>query len=187
MVTPLDAYRLTRHFNRHGRNYEDILDFYNEFCEPTCITDQGFIIYTLKTFGFANDCIFLKDGRCSAYEARPYTCRLYPFSADYNPFKQDFQYDLCTERSHHMAGGRVQVGQWIHENLNSEDKEYLKAEHTATLLVGKLLRQVQQENRSRCLIRLVCILYSGYSLQKPFLPQYNTHLTRLIQALKAEI
>lgn len=187
MVTPLDAYRLTRCFNRHGRNYEDILEFYNEFCEPVCITDHGFMIYTLKTFGFTNDCVFLKGGRCSAYEARPYTCRLYPFSADYNPVKQDFQYYLCTERPHHMSGGRVRVGQWIHENLNSEDKEYLKAEHTAMILVGKLLSQVQQENRSRCLIRLVYILYSGYSLKKPFLPQYNAHLTRLIQALKAEI
>ena len=35
--------------------------------------------YVLKKHPNGTDCVFLKDGKCTAYEARPSQCRSFPF------------------------------------------------------------------------------------------------------------
>lgn len=51
-------------------------DFHQKYCDQT----QG--IWHLKEEKGRPDCLFLKDKRCSVYEARPNQCRTWPFWSD---------------------------------------------------------------------------------------------------------
>ena len=50
------------------------------FTKKYCEQSNGF--YHLKEDGKNPDCFFLKDKRCSIYEARPVQCRTWPFWPD---------------------------------------------------------------------------------------------------------
>lgn len=80
MVESLDAYRLANYLRGCDPNICTIDDVLTRYCEPMPLTQECFPIFMLKTTGPDDSCIFLKDGLCSIYEARPRTCRLYPFS-----------------------------------------------------------------------------------------------------------
>ncbi|HZJ88223.1 MAG TPA: YkgJ family cysteine cluster protein [Sphaerochaeta sp.] len=66
-------------------------DDLTRLCEQTHLTEEAFIstycypvdmgqFYMISLLEQENyDCIFLKGGRCSVYEARPLQCRTYPF------------------------------------------------------------------------------------------------------------
>ena len=80
MVESLDAYRLANYLRGRDPNICTIDDVLTRYCEPMPLTQECFPIFMLKTTGTDDSCIFLKDGLCSIYEARPRTCRIYPFS-----------------------------------------------------------------------------------------------------------
>ena len=75
MLEPLDIYRLSRHLRAQGRQVDGTEDVLAEIAEPVMLT-EAVPIFTLKAVGPEESCIFLKDGRCSVYEARPRACRL---------------------------------------------------------------------------------------------------------------
>ena len=44
------------------------------------VSSRGLFPYVRKMRKLGGRCVFLKDSRCSIYEARPLICRFYPFS-----------------------------------------------------------------------------------------------------------
>ncbi|MCB0392569.1 MAG: YkgJ family cysteine cluster protein [Bdellovibrionales bacterium] len=48
-----------------------------EFTNQYCVFADGY--YHLKTNVDQDECLFLKDNKCSVYEARPTQCRTWPF------------------------------------------------------------------------------------------------------------
>ena len=93
MVESLDAYRLAKYLRSREPNIYTIDEVLSQYCEPTPLTNDCFPIFVLKTTGPDDSCIFLKDGLCSIYEARPRTCRLYPFSVGPGERGRDFEYE----------------------------------------------------------------------------------------------
>lgn len=83
MVESMDAYRLANYLRGCDPNICTIDDVLTRYCEPMPLTQECFPIFMLKTTGPDDSCIFLKDGLCSIYEARPRTCRLYPFAVPF--------------------------------------------------------------------------------------------------------
>lgn len=184
MVTPLDAFYLTRFFSAKGRPYTDILELYTQFCEPIVLTEEGYSIFVLKSKGPEDACIFLEGNRCTVYGAHPYTCRLYPFTVEYGHNGRGFAYFLCTELPHHWTGGRIHVVNWLRDHFTREDKEYIKAETAFIPLLGNAIRSLPEAKRDRLVPLMVYHLYSGYDLNQPFLPQYQAHTKRLLHTIE---
>lgn len=116
MLEPMDAYRLAQYLRDHGEPVAGTEDVLARYAYPAWLADN-FPVFLLNTVGTSDDCDFLKAGRCSVYEARPRVCRLYPFSVAPGERGRDFQYFLCTEKSHHFADGIVKVKDWLSQNF----------------------------------------------------------------------
>lgn len=78
MLEAYDAYRLGRYLRDFGV-VETIEDVYAKYAHPILLSD-GFPVFVLNTEGDDHHCVFLRDGRCSVYDARLRVCRLYPFT-----------------------------------------------------------------------------------------------------------
>lgn len=138
MVESMDAYRLANYLRGCDPNICTIDDVLTRYCEPMPLTQECFPIFMLKTTGPDDSCIFLKDGLCSIYEARPRTCRLYPFSVGPGERGRDFEYCLCFDHNqqYHFNGGKVSVKDWFYRNFPRMEKEYLKQEYAAITEIG---------------------------------------------------
>ena len=184
MLEPLDIYRLSRYLRDQGETVggpEDVLDRY---AHPALI--EGLPIYQLNSVGDDHACVFLKDGRCAVYDARPQVCRMYPFGTAPGSRGKDFNFYLCTERRHHFGTGSVRVKDWLSENLSKETKEFYKVEYEVLPLLGRTLKAIGEERFKRLLFQLLYYLYFGYDLEKPFLPQYEGNMTALKKVLEQE-
>lgn len=98
MLEPMDIYRLSRFLREQGEAIEGPEDLLAQYTHPDMLADR-LPIFLLNTDGPENACVFLKNGRCSVYEARPRVCRMYPFTVVPGDQDRDFLYCLCTERS----------------------------------------------------------------------------------------
>ena len=79
MPEQIDIYRLARFLRERGE-VEYMEDFYTRYTYPDML--EGFFpVFLINTVDPDDSCVFLKDGRCSVYEARPRVCQLYPFTA----------------------------------------------------------------------------------------------------------
>lgn len=147
MVESMDAYRLANYLRGCDPNICTIDDVLTRYCEPMPLTQECFPIFMLKTTGPDDSCIFLKDGLCSIYEARPRTCRLYPFSVGPGERGRDFEYCLCFDHNqqYHFNGGKVSVKDWFYRNFPRMEKEYLKQEYAAITEIGKRMRSISPE------------------------------------------
>ena len=123
MLEPMDIYLLSRFLRDRGEPIEGPEDLLAQYTHPDVLAER-LPIFLLNTEGPENACVFLKDGRCSVYEARPQVCRMYPFSAAPGERGRDFRYLLCMEKPHHFTGGMVTVKHWISENFTREAKDY---------------------------------------------------------------
>lgn len=101
MLEPIDVYRLTRHLREQGEPVSGIEDVLENYAHASWLEDR-FPVFLLNTVGAMDVCVFLKEGRCSIYEARPHVCRVYPFSVAAGERGRDFRYFLCKEKSHHF-------------------------------------------------------------------------------------
>lgn len=179
MLEPLDIYRLSRYLQERGEitgGPEDVLDRY---AHPYVIAD-GYPAFVLNTEGAERSCIFLHDGRCSVYEARPRVCRLYPFGVAPGSRGRDFNYYLCTDHPHHFGSGSVKAGEWFSANFSKEEREYLKADYDFLAVMGKKIRSMGEERFKKNLFQFLYYRYCNFDLRQPFLPQYY----RNVEALK---
>ena len=77
-----------------------VSEFYEKYTRMFLLEDVEFPIFTLKVTGKDNACIFLNGKRCSVQDAKPRTCKMYPFWVCPDD-KGGFQYNFCTEKRHH--------------------------------------------------------------------------------------
>ena len=105
VIEGLDAYRLARHLGM------ETADFMSQYTKPFILDDKlWYPIFSLRVKGNEDSCIFLKGTRCTVQEAKPRTCRLYPFWVEPNePDGTDFTYHICFEHRHHPKGSLIRV------------------------------------------------------------------------------
>lgn len=137
----------------------------------------------MNTTGADHSCVFLKEGRCSIYDARPRVCRQYPFSVAPGKRGRDFEWYLCLDRPFHLTGGKVLVNDWIYQSFPYEEREYLKREYEFIVRIGEALRELDESARKKSLKSILFFRYSFFELDKPFLPQYDRNMKALLQRL----
>ena len=178
MLEPIDVFRLTRDLREQGEPVAGMEDMLARYAHAAWLEDN-FPIYLLNTAGALDACVFLKDGRCSVYEARPQVCQLYPFSAAPGSRGRDFQYFLCMEKSHHFADGLVTVKDWLFQNFSKEMKAALKADYDAIPIIVQNIRAMGEEKFQSLLFQFLYYRYYNYELDEPFLPQFRSNLEEL--------
>lgn len=175
MLESLDVYRLAQHLHK---NIENILI---DYAEPQLLDECGYPIFLLKTVGIDDACIFLKEGRCTVYPARPRTCRIYPFTM--GPEGGKLQAFLCPEKPHHFdTNAQINVGEWLQSKSSSEDLEFLSMQYSAVLTIGRLLRKADVP-RDRVMAAVLFHHYFMFDTSEPFLPQYERNSRALIREL----
>ena len=78
MLDPFDIYNLSKHLREQGQEIIGTEDMLAQFAHPNLL-EGIYPIFQVNTEGADHACVFLKDDRCSVYEARPQVCRMYPF------------------------------------------------------------------------------------------------------------
>lgn len=186
MVESLDAYRLAKYLRDRDPSISTIDEMLTRYCEPMPLTDTCFPIFTLKTTGPDDSCIFLKNGLCSIYEARPRTCRLYPFSVGPGERGHDFEYCLCfdSNQQYHFSGGKVSVKDWFYHNFPRLDKEYLKQEYASIAEIGKRMRSIDPMLDKQVVFQVMFYRYYNFDLDAPFLTQYEQNTRLLLEQLR---
>lgn len=178
MLEPIDIYYLTRYLREQGKPVIGPEDMLADYARAIWLEDV-FPIFTLNTVGELNDCIFLKEGRCSVYEARPHVCRMYPFSAAPGEKGRNFRYLLCTERPYHFSDGIVIAKDWFSQNFSKETRDALKADYDALPTIGQDIRDMGKERFKKHLFQFLYFRYYNYELDEPFLPQFLSNLEKL--------
>lgn len=178
MLEPIDVYRLTRHLREQGEPVSGIEDVLENYAHASWLEDR-FPVFLLNTVGAMDVCVFLKEGRCSIYEARPHVCRVYPFSVAPGERGRDFRYFLCKEKSHHFRDGMVTVKNWLSENFVRETKEALKADYDALPILSRNILAMGEEEFQSQLFQFLYYRYYNYELDKPFSPQFLSNLEQL--------
>ncbi len=178
MLEPMDIYNLARYLRDLGETVAGTEDVLAQYAHASWLADR-LPIFLLNTVGTKNVCTFLRDGRCSVYEARPRVCRLYPFTVAPGSRGRDFQYLLCTEKSHHFSGGVVTTKDWLSQNFSKDAKSVLKADYEALPLLGQNIRAMGEEQFKRIAFQFIYYRYYNYELDEPFLPQYEKNMEAL--------
>ena len=185
MPEQIDAYRLARFLRERGE-VEYMEDFYTKYTYPDML--EGFFpVFLINTVDPDDSCVFLKDGRCSVYEARPRVCRLYPFTAFPGQRGKAFHFFQCMDsNSAHFSDGKILVKDWMYQNFSREDREFLTAESDTLLELGRLLKAMSTDGRKENLFQILYYRYYNYDLDQPFMPQYKENtveLKRILQEL----
>lgn len=178
MLEPMDAYHLARYLREQGEPVTGTEDVLAQYAHASWL-ENSFPVFLLNTEGTLNVCTFLKDGRCSVYEARPQVCRMYPFSAAPGSRGRDFHYLLCMEQPHHFTDGLIKVKDWLSQNFSAEAKATLKADYDAIPIIGQNIRAMSEEKFQSLLFRFLYYRYYNYELDEPFLPQFRSNLEAL--------
>ena len=179
ILEPLDAYNLAKHLNMN------ICDVYERYADVFILSEDVFYpIFALKTTGDKKACIFLKGNRCSVQEAKPRTCRMYPFWIE--PDEGGLKYNLSSERSHHPKGSLIKVKDWVRKNLKDEEKEVLESDIKTIQELALLIKSAQNVGISNDEILKLVLLYRyyGFETERPFLSQKKTFDKLLLNNLK---
>lgn len=184
-----DAYELSKHLNI------TVPEFYEKYTRMFLLdTETGFPIFMLKTVGNDNACIFLSKKKCTVQDAKPRTCKMYPFWV-YPDGDGGFVYNYSTERTHHPKGSIVRVKDWMRTYLSEEDKKYLTEEAKAIAEVAPLYRKLYKrlDYRELLLNKILMIRHFMYETDKPFYEQFcrnnrilKNELKNMINSLENE-
>lgn len=186
MLEPLDSYNLALLLRERGE-VESIDDVFTQYADADLL--EGCLpIYLMNTVGPDHACIFLKDGRCSVYERRPYTCRIYPFSVQTGTRGIAFAFYQCLDQhSGHFSDGRMQVKDWLNENFTRESREFMTAEGITLGKLGELLRRLGADMLRTSMFQILHYRYYNYDLDQPFMPQYTKNMEALEQFLQKQL
>lgn len=177
MLEPLDAYQIGRKLG-----LETTGDVFNRYTDP-CLIAKFSPVFTLKAVGPEQSCIFLKDGRCSIYDARPHVCKMYPFSAEPLPGGK-YHYVLCRDAEHHFTGGQVHVSQWMHTAFAPWGKETVWKEFVRSLEILRLFGQLSDDKKMEAIYPLLALNYVEIDVRRPYEPQREANHKRLVNELK---
>lgn len=185
MLEPLDVFNLTRFLMEQDASVTGAENMLGHYTHPAIL--EGYPIFQINTTGTDCSCVFLKDGKCSVYEARPQVCRMYPFGTAPGDRGRDFRYYLCKEQAHHFGIGSVKVKDWLSGNLSKEAREFYKEEYKVLPEIGKAIKKAGKEGFPGIAFRILYYLYYGYDHTKPFLPQYHSNMAALLESLSEEM
>ncbi len=181
VLDSLDGYRLAKHL---GMKPED---FFLEYCDYFIIDDEShFPLYTLKVTGEKQQCIFLDKNRCTVRDARPSTCRMYPFWIEPTSAEGGININYCYERSLHQCGKPIRVKDWVRENLDEEKREMLNEEFRAVTEIGSLIHKANEYGvkPERIENLILCYRYLNYDTEQPFMMQFIRNNAAIITWLK---
>ena len=184
MLEPLDVFRLTQYMMKTDTGIEGAEDVLGRYAHPNTL--NGYPIFQVNTIGADHTCVFLKEGRCSVYDARPMVCRMYPFGVAPGERGKAFNYYLSTERGHHFGNGSVRVKDWFSDNLSRDAKDFYKEEYKVLPVLGRTIKRIGEKGFARIAFQLLYYLYYGYDYDKPFVPQYSRNMEALCKALEKE-
>lgn len=180
----LDVYRIARFLQSKNEAFDSIDDLLSRYAEPVPIHECGYFIYTLKTVGADDACIFLKDNRCTIQPAKPRACRIYPIVAEPNG-SSGFNYYCSTEQIHHFTGRKYKTRDWIKQYFTQEDQAFVHTDISSALSIAKLLRQIPKSRKTEALLPFLIYKYTEYDLDRPFQKQYEQNNQKLIASLEA--
>lgn len=163
-----DAFYLAKHLG------VSVVDFYTTYTDMLTLEDTGFPIFFLKTVGKDNICVFLNGKRCSVHEAKPRTCRLYPFWVAPGDDGKALSYNFSTERRHHPRGSLVRVKDWMRRYLSDEDKEFILEDARSVMKIARPFRILYDNLKDPEDIqkRVLIYRYFLYDTNKPFMEQF---------------
>ena len=183
VIEGLDAYRLARHLGM------ETADFMSQYTEPFILDDKlWYPIFSLRVKGNEDSCIFLKGTRCTVQEAKPRTCRLYPFWVEPNePDGTTFSYHICFEHRHHPKGSLVRVKDWMNKYFWEDDRESLQEDFRTMHILAPLLHRAREYGvENETIFRKVLLnRYLYFSMDEPFLPQQHRNNRELIAFFKS--
>ena len=182
VIEPVDAYNMSKYLKL------EISKFYEKYTNMYLLENTVFPVFTLKTTGNDDACIFLKGNRCSIQDSKPKTCRLYPFWV--YPSENGFVYNYTTERSHHPNGSLVKVKDWMRDYFRDDEKEALNAEQLLLPRIAGILKALKSYSISDwefTLSKTLKYRHFAYDLTKPFQPQFETNMKALIEILNERL
>ena len=168
VIEPKDGYYLAKHLGI------SVSTFYEKYTRMFLLEDVEFPIFTLKVTGKDNACIFLNGKRCSVQDAKPRTCKMYPFWVCPDD-KGGFQYNFSTEQRHHPKGSIVKVKDWMRDNLSEEDKEFFSEETRAMSEIAPLYNILHKclKDNTTLIEKIIFFKYFLYETDEPFIPQFK--------------
>lgn len=185
VIESLDAYRLAQHLKM------EVADFISQYTDPFILDDNlWYPIFSLRTVRDDGACIFLRGSRCSVQDAKPLTCRLYPFWVEPNESDStDFTYHFCSEHRHHPKGSLIRVKDWMSEYFWHEDWESLKEDFQTMRILAPLMHEAKAQgiDDETILKKLLLHRYLYFSMDEPFLPQHQRNNRILIEDFKRMI
>ena len=182
----LDVYRIAKLLRDQEKTFDSIDDMLSRYAEPVPLHECGYFIYTLKTVGSDDACIFLKNNRCIIQAAKPRACRIYPLVAEPDG-ASSFRYYLSMEKSHHFTGRKFKARDWMNQYFTQEDRAFVNEDISAALEIARLLRQIPEIHKQRALFYFLLYKYTDFDLDQPFQKQYENNNEKLIASLEAMI
>ena len=175
-LEPLDVYNIIREYRKRGCT-DDTLDILSRIATVMRVAEGvNFDVFVLNTIDDTGVCCMLKDNRCSIYEARPRTCKIYPFTVDPCESERRLKWFICTEQEHHFGEGIVTARDWQRRNVSKEEEEFLYEECRVLSKIGKLLENVPEENQKKAAELSLALRYIAYDFDQPFLPQFKNNM-----------
>lgn len=182
-LNTLDAYRLAKYLRGRGENITCLDKIFACYAEPVLLDKSGYTVYMLKSTGPDDDCIFLKDNRCTIQQAKPTACRLYPFAVE--PAQNGgCKYLLSMEQAHHFKGGQVQAGRWMKKYFSPEDREFMRIDMGSAPEIAMLMRKIPDFEQNCAITQYLWYRFSDFDLGRPMVEQYRQNTLKLIAALK---
>ena len=182
LVEPMDAFYMARHLG-----CKDMGELYDNYTCPTLL--QGlYPVFLMQVKGPDDACVFLEGGQCSIYEARPRTCRIYPFSINPNVLDGSFRtFQNWDQHEAHFTGPLISVEEWMRENFNEEAQAFLLTEYRMLPKLAAMLQQITQDEQMRFYSQVIFLHYFNYDLNQSFLLQHSANLEELKRRLERAI
>ena len=174
-LEPLDVYRIAKHMHK---SFEDVIVDYTDFE----LIAQNFVAPFVKTKGDKDECIFLKDNRCTIQECKPRTCRMYPMSA--SPGKNgDLEYMWVSKEHHGYSPGKLRVHDWMEAAISPEDREFLRLEYDYVTKLAPLMRRFNASPNEVVIKTVMFHRYVAYTPAADFIPQFKNNMAALMSTL----
>lgn len=175
-LEPLDAYNIICEYRKRGCN-DDALTILSRIATLMRIAEGvNLDVFVLDTIDDSGVCCMLKDNRCTIYNARPRTCKIYPFTVDPCESEKRLKWYICTEQEHHFGEGAVTARDWQRRNVSKEEEEYLYEECRVLPKIGKLLDNIPEQNQFEAAKLMLVFRYLTYNYDEPFLPQFKENM-----------
>ena len=184
VIESIDAFCLSKYLKI------ELDEFYERYKDMFLLENTMYPVFALKVTGKAKECIFLKGKRCIVQDAKPRTCRMYPFWVEpLALYGQDFTYNLSKEQKHHPKGSLIRVKDWMNKYFYEDERKFLKEEYRIVTKIAPLLNTLKhlERNQDDILHLMLFYRYYNFNLEESFLPQQHKNDMFLEEALKNKI